>query len=87
MTPIVLNNWCATFSRKGLGIPCIIYFCFLDFKFICKTKYVEQSSLGKDNKQACEWDDHTIMPWDYENANVIYFSGEKEGNYDVDISQ
>ncbi len=30
-------------------------------------------------KQAHKWDDHTIMTWDYEGGDVIYFLGQKEG--------
>jgi hypothetical protein len=40
---------------------------------------------GKIIKQAHEWDDHTIVTWDYEGADVIYFLGQEEGQYDVDI--
>jgi hypothetical protein len=32
-------------------------------------------------------DNHTIMPWDYEGANVIYLSSEEEGEYHMDIAQ
>ncbi len=31
-------------------------------------------------------DEHTIVTWVYERANVIYFLGQEEGRYDVDIS-
>jgi hypothetical protein len=30
-------------------------------------------------KQAREWDDHTIMTWDYEGGDAIYFLGQEEG--------
>jgi hypothetical protein len=33
------------------------------------------------------WDNHTIVTWDYEGADVIYFLGQEEGQYHVDISQ
>jgi len=33
------------------------------------------------------WDDYTIVTWDYERANVIYFLDEEEGKYHVDIAQ
>jgi len=33
------------------------------------------------------WDNHTIVTWDYERADVIYFLGQEEGQYHVDISQ
>ncbi len=33
------------------------------------------------------WDNHTIVTWDYEGAYVIYFLGQEEGQYHVDISQ
>ncbi len=36
-------------------------------------------------EQACKWDNHTIVTWDYEGANVIYFLGQGKGQYDVDI--
>jgi hypothetical protein len=40
---------------------------------------------GKIIKHAHEWDDHTIVTWDYEGVDVIYFLGQKKGQYDVDI--
>jgi hypothetical protein len=36
--------------------------------------------------QVHEWDDHTIVIWDYEGVDVIYFLSLEEGQYDVDIS-
>jgi len=42
---------------------------------------------GKIIKHVREGDDHTIVTWDYEGANVIYFPTPKEGKYDVDICQ
>jgi hypothetical protein len=41
---------------------------------------------GEIIEQARKWDDHTIMTWDYEGADVIYFPSQEEGKYDVDIS-
>ncbi len=38
----------------------------------------------EDNKTC---NDHTIMPWDYERANVIYLSNEENGEYHMDIVQ
>jgi hypothetical protein len=35
---------------------------------------------GEIIKQAHEWDDCTIMTWDYEGANVIYFPTRKKAN-------
>jgi hypothetical protein len=40
---------------------------------------------GKIIKQAHKWDDHTIVTWDYEGANVIHFLGQEEGQYNVDF--
>jgi hypothetical protein len=40
---------------------------------------------GKIIEHAHEWDDHTIVTWDYGGANVIYFLGQEEGQYDVDF--
>jgi hypothetical protein len=40
---------------------------------------------GEIIKHAHKWDNHTIMTWDYEGENIIYFLGQ-EGKYDVDIS-
>ncbi len=42
---------------------------------------------GEKIEQVGEWDDHTIMAWVYERADVIYFPCQEEGQYDVDISQ
>lgn len=72
--------------KKGGGILCIIFCCFCDFKFNCQTKYVEHQVEGEIIKHACEWNDHTIMTWHYESANVIYFLSQEEGKYDVNIS-
>ncbi len=41
---------------------------------------------GKLIEQAPKWDDNTIMTWVYEGIDVIYFLGQEEGQYDVDIS-
>jgi hypothetical protein len=40
---------------------------------------------GEIIKQACKWNNHTIVTRDYEGADIIYFLGQ-EGKYDVDIS-
>ncbi len=40
---------------------------------------------GKIIEQAREWDNHTIVTWDYEGVDVIYFLGHEKGQYDVDI--
>jgi hypothetical protein len=37
-------------------------------------------------KHAANWDNHTIVTWVYEMADVIYFLGQEEGQYHVDIS-
>jgi hypothetical protein len=42
---------------------------------------------GEIIKQVCEWDDHAIVTWDYEGADVIYFPSQEEGKYDVNNSQ
>jgi hypothetical protein len=42
---------------------------------------------GEIIKQACKWDDHIIMTWDYESIIIIYFLGQEKEKYDVDISQ
>jgi hypothetical protein len=43
------------------------------------------SNMVLEDNDTC--DNHTIMPWDYEGANVIYLSGEEEGEYHMDIVQ
>jgi hypothetical protein len=40
---------------------------------------------GEIIEQAHEWDNHTIVTWDYEGTNVICFPSQEEGAYDVDI--
>ncbi len=37
-------------------------------------------------KHAANWDNHTIVTWVYETVDVIYFLGQEEGQYHVDIS-
>jgi hypothetical protein len=55
--------------------------------FFTKQNMSSNQVKGKIIKQVGEWDDHTIMAWVYEGAYVIYFPGQEEGQYDVDIFQ
>ncbi len=41
---------------------------------------------GKIIKQAYIWDDHNIINWDYERANVIFLLGQEEEKYDISKS-
>jgi hypothetical protein len=41
-------------------------------KQIMMSNHIEKEII----KQAHEWDDHTIVTWDYERANVIYFPSQ-----------
>ncbi len=50
-------------------------------------KIIEQFDSNFDSKDAHAWDNHTTITWNYEGVDVIYFWGQKEGEYHVDISQ
>jgi hypothetical protein len=41
--------------------------------FFAKQNMLSNQVEGKIIEQVCKWDNHTIMTWDYEEANVIYF--------------
>jgi hypothetical protein len=49
-------------------------------------KYVSNQVAKEIIEQPTNWDDHTIVTWVYEGADVIYFLGQ-EGQYHVDIIQ
>jgi hypothetical protein len=46
-----------------------------------------QNEICQIIKQVQEWDDHTIVTWDYEGEDVIYFPSQKKCQYDVHIYQ
>jgi len=50
-------------------------------------KIIEQFDSNFDYENIHAWDNHTSMTWNYEGVDVIYFPGQKEGEYHVDISQ
>ncbi len=46
-----------------------------------------QNEICQIIKQVQEWDDHTIVTWDYEGEDVIYFPSQKKCQYDAHIYQ
>ncbi len=41
---------------------------------------------GEIIEEAGKWDNHTMMTQVYDGTYVLYFQGQEEGQYDVDIS-
>jgi hypothetical protein len=62
-----------TLKRVGEGIPCFCFVIFVIPIFFTKRNMLNNQVEGEIIEQASEWDDHTIVTWVYEGANVIYF--------------
>jgi hypothetical protein len=64
---------CNILKIVGEGIPCIFWVIFVIPIFFTKRNMLSNQVEREIIEQTSEWDDHTIVTWVYEGADVIYF--------------
>jgi hypothetical protein len=64
-----------TLKKGGRGFHAFVFVIFMIPIFFTKQNMLSNQVEGEIIKQACKWDDHTIITWDYEGEDVIYFLG------------
>jgi hypothetical protein len=62
----------------GGGFHTLVFVIFVILNLFAKQNILSNQIEGEIIKQACKWDDHIIMTWDYESIIVIYFLGQEK---------